>query len=46
MRYLVALEASMERGNTIDAVGGPGPILAHIAERFMPEAIYVVRRYA
>ena len=46
MRYLVALQASMERGNTIDAAGGPGPIFAHIAERFKPESIYVVRRYA
>ena len=40
MRYLVEFAASIERGNTIDAAGGPGPILGHIAERFKPEAIY------
>ena len=40
MRYLVEGHASMERGNTIDAGEGPGPIFAKIAERFRPEAFY------
>ena len=40
MRYLVEFTASMERGNAIDAAGGPGPIFGHIAERFKPESIY------
>ena len=40
MKYLVELHASMERGNAIDAQGGPAPLFAHIAERFKPEAFY------
>src|SRR2546427_10843808 len=32
--------ASMERGNTIDAGEGPGPMFAKIVERFHPEAFY------
>ena len=40
MRYLVEGHASMERGNTIDAGEGPGPLFAKIAERFRPEAFY------
>ena len=40
MKYLVEAHASMERGNALDAEGGPGPVFAHIAERFNPEAIY------
>ena len=40
MKYLVEVHASMERGNALDAAGGPGPVFAHIAERFKPEAIY------
>ncbi len=40
MKYLVEANASMERGNALDAAGGPGQLLAHIAERFKPEAIY------
>jgi hypothetical protein len=40
MRYLVEGHASMERGNTIDAGEGPGPIFAKIVERFRPEAFY------
>ena len=40
MKYLVEGSASMERGNALDAAGGPGPLFAHIAERFKPEAIY------
>lgn len=40
MKYLVEASASMERGNALDAAGGPGPLFAHIAERFKPEALY------
>ena len=40
MKYLVETHASTERGNAIDAADGPGPIFAHLAERFKPEAIY------
>jgi hypothetical protein len=40
MKYLVETHASMERGNAIDAQGGPAPLFAHIAERFKPEAFY------
>jgi hypothetical protein len=40
MKYLVELQASMERGNAVDAQGGPAPLFAHIAEQFKPEAFY------
>jgi len=40
MLYLVEAHASMERGNTIDAGEGPGPMFAKIVERFHPEAFY------
>ena len=40
MLYLVEAHASIERGNTIDAGEGPGPMFAHIGERFQPEAFY------
>ena len=40
MKYLVEFHASMERGNAIDQKGGPGPLFAHIVERFKPEAFY------
>ena len=40
MKYLVEAHASIERGNAIDASGGPGPFFAHIMERFNPEALY------
>ena len=40
MLYLVEAHASIERGNTIDADKGPGPIFAKIIERFHPEAFY------
>ncbi len=40
MKYLVELNASMERGNAIDAAGGPEPLFAHVVERFKPEAFY------
>jgi len=40
MKYLVEFHASMERGNAIDAKGGPASIFAHIAARFKPEAFY------
>ena len=41
MRYLVEVAASIERGNALDEAGGPGPMFAHIMERFKPEAFYV-----
>ncbi len=40
MRYLVEVHASMERGNTIDAGEGPGPLFAKIVERFHPESFF------
>jgi len=40
MLYLVDAPASMERGDTIDAGEGPGPMFAKIVERFHPEAFY------
>ena len=40
MLYLVETNASIERGNTIDAGPGPGPQFAKIVERFRPQAIY------
>jgi hypothetical protein len=40
MKYLVELRASIERGNAIDEKGGPGPLFAHITQRFKPEAFY------
>ena len=40
MLYLVAVTASMERANAIDAAGGPGSVFAKIVERFRPEAFY------
>ena len=40
MKYLVEVHASIERGNAIDAQGGPAPLFAHIVERFKPEALY------
>lgn len=41
MRYLFEMTATLERGNEIDAKGGPGPIFGYIMERFKPEAFYV-----
>lgn len=40
MKYLVEFHASIERGNAIDAKGGPGPLFAHVVQRFKPEAFY------
>lgn len=40
MLYLVEAHASMERGNTIDAAEGPGPMFAKVVERFHPQAFY------
>jgi hypothetical protein len=40
MLYLVEANASIERGNTIDAGEGPGPTFAKVVERFHPEAFY------
>jgi hypothetical protein len=38
MLSFVAAYASMERGNTIDAGEGPGPMFTHLLERLHPEA--------
>jgi hypothetical protein len=40
MRFMVEIDAGMEKANTIDAGGGPGPMLAKLTERFKPEAVY------
>lgn len=40
MLYLVQAQASIERGNDVDAKGGPAPIFAHIGQRFRPQAFY------
>src|SRR5437773_6808459 len=40
MLYMVEVAASVERGNTIDAGAGPGPVFEKIAARFHPQAIY------
>ena len=40
MLYLVQAQASIERGNEIDAKGGPAAIFAHITQRFRPQAFY------
>jgi hypothetical protein len=40
MKYLVQFHASIERGNAIDEKGGPGPLFAHVVQRFKPEAFY------
>jgi hypothetical protein len=40
MKYLVEFHASIERGNAIDAKGGPGPLFGHVVQRFKPEAFY------
>ena len=40
MKYLVEVQASIERGNAIDAQGGPAPLFAYVVQRFKPEAFY------
>ena len=40
MRFMVEIDAGMEKANAIDAAGGPGPMLAKLGERFRPETIY------
>jgi hypothetical protein len=40
MKYMMEIDAGMERANVIDVKGGPGNVLAKIAERFKPEAVY------
>jgi hypothetical protein len=42
MKYLVQVTPSFEAANKLDAgPGGPGPLFAHIGDRFKPEAFYV-----
>jgi hypothetical protein len=40
MRFMVEIDAGMEKANAIDAAGGPGAMLAKLGERFKPEAVY------
>jgi hypothetical protein len=40
MKYLVEFHASTERGNAIDAKGGPRELFEHVGKRFKPEAFY------
>jgi hypothetical protein len=40
MRFMVEIDAGMEKANAIDASGGPGAMLAKLGERFKPEAVY------
>ena len=40
MKYLVVAHPSIERGNAFDSQGGPASFIAHIMERFKPEAFY------
>ena len=40
MRFVVEIDAGMEKANAIDASGGPGAMLAKLGEQFKPEAIY------
>jgi hypothetical protein len=40
MRFMVEVDAGMEKANAVDGAGGPGPMLAKLAERFKPEAVY------
>ena len=40
MRFMVEVDAGMEKANAVDAAGGPGPMLAKIGQRFKPEAVY------
>jgi hypothetical protein len=36
MRFMVEIDAGMEKANAIDAAGGPGAMLAKLGERFKP----------
>ena len=40
MRFMVEVDAGMEKANAVDGAGGPGPMLAKLAERFKPEAVW------
>ena len=40
LRYMVEVNAGMERANVVDSEGGPGPVLTKIVEQFRPEAVY------
>lgn len=43
MKYLVTVEAEWNAANKLDSgPGGPGPLFGYIAERFRPEAFYVM----
>jgi len=41
MKYLVEVTPTVEKGNEIDAKGGPGPVFSYVNERFKPQAIYL-----
>jgi hypothetical protein len=43
MRFVVEIDAGMEKANAIDASGGPGAMLAKLGERFKPEAVYIAK---
>jgi hypothetical protein len=40
MRYLVRGVVPADVGNKLDASGGPGKLLGHLASRFKPECAY------
>jgi hypothetical protein len=40
MRFMVEIDAGMEKANAVDAGAGPGAMLAKLAQRFKPEAVY------
>jgi hypothetical protein len=44
MRFMVEVDAGMEKANAIDAAGGPGVMLGKLGERFKPEAVYARRQ--
>ena len=46
MRFMVEVDAVMEKAKAVDAAGGPGPMLAKIGQRFKPEAVYGRRHVA
>ena len=40
MKYLIEINPSVERANSLDKEGGPGELFGYIAQRFKPEAMY------
>ncbi len=40
MKFLVEVSAPADKGQEIDAAGGPGPIVAELMKRFAPEMMY------